>query len=68
MSISGLADPGIFPGDGLMSLAMGIIRIVAYGALGAVLVGFVTTCCCCFFEGLKGRGCDDRSVFWKLMH
>ena len=49
------ADPGVFPADGLTGFVFTILKILAYGAIGVVLVGIATTCWCCIFECRKLR-------------
>ena len=63
-----MADPGVLPTDALTGLVYGIIKILAYSAIGVVLVGIVTTCWCCFFECKKWRRCQGRTEVWRLMH
>jgi len=68
MDLLGVTDPGILPTDALTGLFFGIIKIVAYGAIGFVLVGVVTTCWCCFFECKRWRHVQGKSEVWRLIH
>jgi hypothetical protein len=68
MDFLGMADPGILPTEALTGLAYGIIKILAYGAMGVVFAGIVVTCWCDLFECKKWRRCQGRSVFWPLIH
>ncbi|MBE0711415.1 MAG: hypothetical protein IH583_03450 [Candidatus Aminicenantes bacterium] len=54
--------------DLLTGFVYGIIKILAYGAAGVVLVGIVTTCCCCFFECKRWRHVQGKSEVWRLIH
>lgn len=58
MDFLGMADPGVVPADAMTALVYGIIRILAYGAMGTVLVGILGTCWCCLLEHRKGRRCQ----------
>jgi len=67
MDLLGLADPGIVPTDALTGFAFLIIKIAAWGALGIVAVGFVTSCLCDILEYRKLRRCHGRSETWHMM-
>jgi len=68
MDLLGVTDPGVFPTDALTGLAYGVIKLIAYGAIGFVLVGAVTTCWCCFFECKRWRRGQGKSEVWRLIH
>lgn len=68
MSFLELTDPALVPGDGLLGLVMVMLRLIAYSALGAVVVGFAVTFFCCLIDGRKWKACEGRSLFWRLMH
>jgi hypothetical protein len=68
MDLLGVTDPGVLPTDALTGLAYGVIKLVAYGAIGVVLAGIVTTCWCCLFECKKWRRYQGRSEVWRLNH
>jgi len=68
MDLVGMADPGFVPTDALTSLAFGIIRIVAFGGLGIVVIGFLLSCICDLFECRKWRQVLGRTETWQLMH
>ena len=68
MDFLGIADPGVFPAELLTGLVYGIIKILAYGAIGVVLVCVALTCLCEFFECRKWRRCQGRTEAWRLMH
>ncbi len=55
MDFLGAADPMVAPADALTGLIFTILRILAYGAAGVVVVGAVTTCWCCIFECRKWK-------------
>jgi len=55
MDLLAMADPGGLTADALTGLVYGIIKILAYGALGVVLAGVVATCVCDLFECRKLR-------------
>ena len=44
MDILTAAEPGGAPSDLLTAFIYALLKILAYGALGIVLVGVVTTC------------------------
>lgn len=50
MNLLGMADPGVLSADGLSELVFGIIRILAYGALGVVIAGIILTVWCDLIE------------------
>jgi hypothetical protein len=50
MNLLGMADPAVISTDGLTELAFGIIRILAYGALGVAVAGIVIMLLCDVFE------------------
>ncbi len=54
--------------DALRGLAFGIIKILAYGAMGVIFVGIVMTCLCDLFECKKWRRSEGRTEVWRLMH
>jgi hypothetical protein len=54
--------------DMLTGFVYAIIKILAYGAAGVVLVGIVTTCWCCFFECKRWRRGQGGPGVWRLMH
>lgn len=68
MDLLGVTDPGVLPTDALTGLFYGVIKLIAYGTMGVVLVGAVTTCWCCFFECRKWRRSEGRTEVWRLMH
>ena len=68
MDFLGMVDPGVLPADALTGLVYGIIKILAYGAMGVVFVGIAMTCWCCLFECRKWRRCQGRTEVWRLMH
>ena len=68
MDLLGVADPGVLPAETWTGLAFGIIKILAYGAMGVVFIGIVMTCLCELFECKKWRRCQGRSEVWRLMH
>jgi hypothetical protein len=53
MDFLGMADPGVIGADLLTGFVFTILRILAYGAMGVVVVGVVSTCWCCLFECRK---------------
>jgi hypothetical protein len=59
-------DPGIVPADILTGFVYLILRVLAFGALGVVLVGVVTTCWCCLFECRKWKRFRGHSEFWRI--
>lgn len=67
MDLMRMADPGLMPTDTLTGLAFGIIKILAYGALGVVVFGVVATCLCDLFECRKWRLARGRTETWQLM-
>ena len=50
MDFLSATDPGEFPANTLTGVVFTILRILAYGAVGVVVVSAVTTCWCCIFE------------------
>jgi len=54
--------------DMLTGFVYAIIKILAYGAAGVMLVGIVTTCWCCFFECKRWRHVQGKSEVWRLIH
>lgn len=54
--------------DLLTGFAYGIIKLVAYGATGVVLVGIITTGLCDLFECKNWRRSEGRTEVWRLMH
>ena len=54
--------------DLLTGLVYGIIKILAYGAAGVVLVGVIMTGMCNLFECKKWRRNEGRTEVWRLMH
>jgi hypothetical protein len=54
--------------DLLAGFVYGIIKILACGAAGVVLVGIVTTGLCDLFECKKWRRNEGRTEIWRLMH
>jgi hypothetical protein len=68
VSLWEVADPHFIPGDGLLGLITTIIRVIAYSALGAAVVGLAAVGCCCLLDGRRGKACAGRSLFWRLMH
>ena len=68
MDFLSMAGPGLAAGDVFTTVAFGIIRIVAYAAVGAVSIGVVAACLCDLFECRKWRRCHGRTEFWVLMH
>lgn len=67
MDFVGMIDPDIVTADALTSLAFGIIKILGYGAVGAVLVGLLASGLCDFFECRKWKRCQGRTEVWRLM-
>lgn len=65
MDILTAAELGIAPADLLTGLVYVVIKVLAFGALGIVLVGVVTTCWCCFFECRKLRRSSATPVTWQ---
>lgn len=59
-----------FPGaaDLLTGFVYGIIKILAYGAMGVVAAGIVMTCWCDLFECKKWRRSQGKSEVWRLIH
>lgn len=68
MDFLNAAEPGIAPADLLTGLVYVLLKILAYGAMGVVLVGVVTTCWCCLFECRKWKHYQGRSDIWRLTH
>jgi len=68
MDLLGMADPSALPTDALTGLVFGILKILAYGALGVVFVGLAMTSFCCLFEGKKGSRHQGRTDIWRLIH
>lgn len=67
MDLLRMADPSIVPADALTGLAFGIIKVLAYGALGVVVFGVVATCLCDLFECRKWRLARGKTETWPLM-
>ncbi len=68
MNFLSMAGPGLVASDVAAVSAFGIIRAVAFAALGAVLIGAVAACLCDFFECRRWRRSHGRTEFWALMH
>ena len=68
MNFLSMAGPGLVAGDVATAAAFGIIRAVAYAAIGAVFIGVVAACLCDLFECRRWRRCHGRTEFWALMH
>jgi hypothetical protein len=68
MNFLEMASQGVLPTDALTGLAYGIIKILAYSAMGVVFAGIVMTCWCDLFECRKWRRCQGRTEVWRLMH
>jgi hypothetical protein len=67
MDLLGMADPGAVTGDVLADLAVGIIRIIAFGGLGLVLFGLVVSFLCDLCECNKLKQSHRRTETWQLM-
>jgi hypothetical protein len=68
MEFLGAAVHGIGPSDVLTGLVYGILKILAFSAMGIVIAGMVTSCLCDLFECRKWRQCRGRTETWQLMH
>lgn len=68
MSLLGLTDPGFVSEGRLLGLVMAILRLIAYSALGTVVVGLAATICCYLFDDRKWKAYEGRSLFWRLTH
>jgi hypothetical protein len=68
VSLWEMGDPHFVPDDGLLGLITAIIRIIAYTALGAAVVGLAVSACCYLLDSRKWKACAGRSLFWRLMH
>ena len=59
MAFPGSAVPGLAPGDLLTGLVYGILKILAWCAMGIIVAGMVTSFFCDLFEcrtWRRGRG------------
>jgi hypothetical protein len=52
----------------LSGLALGIIKVLAFVALGLVVLGAVVYGLCDLFECRKWRRDQGRTEVWRLMH
>lgn len=68
MDLLRMADPSLVLADALTGLANAIIRILAFGAMGIVVVGFVMACLCDVVECHKLRRRHGRTEACQLMH
>ncbi len=68
MDFSAMVDPGVPAGDAVTVVVAVIFKILAFGAMGVVVVGIVVTCMCDLLECRKWRRCQGRTEFWGLMH
>jgi hypothetical protein len=68
MGLLGLADPGFVPADVATGFAFGMIKILGFGALAIVAVGFLLSVLCDFCECRKLRQTGGRTAFWRLTH
>jgi len=66
MDLLAMADPGFVSADALTGLTLGIIKVLGYGALGIVLVGFVASCLCDLLECRRLRRGQGRGEAWRL--
>lgn len=60
MDLLGTVDPGVVSADALTGLTLGIIKVLGYGALGIVLVGFLASCLCDLLECRRMRRDQGR--------
>jgi hypothetical protein len=65
MDLLVLADPGFISADAVTGFAFGIIKILAYGAMGVVAAGIVMTCLCDLFECRRRRQDQGRTEAWR---
>lgn len=68
MEFLGTAVLGIVPSNLLTGLVYGLLKLLAFCALGIVIAGMVTSCLCDLFECRKWRQCHGRTETWQLMH
>ncbi len=68
MSFLGVGASAPPASDALAGLFAVISRILAYGAVGIVVLGILVTGLCDLFENKKWRRCHGRTEFWGLMH
>ena len=68
MDLMGMAGSGVLTTDVLAGLVYGIVKIVAFGAVGVVVVGALVACLCDLFEGREWGRCRGRTEVWRLMH
>lgn len=52
----------------LSRLALGVIKVLAFAALGLVVLGAVVSGLCDLFECRKWRRDQGRTEVWRLMH
>jgi hypothetical protein len=67
MDFLGLADPGVIAANVPMGLVIEIIKIVSFGCLGIVAIGFLLNCLCDLFECRKWRHVQGRADARRLM-
>jgi hypothetical protein len=68
MNFLSVADPGVITAGALTGLADGIIKILAYGAMGVAAAGIVMTCLCDLLECRRWRQDQGQTEVWRLMH
>jgi hypothetical protein len=68
MDLLGMAGSGVLTTDVLVGLVYSIIKLVAFGAVGVVVLGALVACLCDLFEGREWRRCRGRTEVWRLMH
>ena len=51
-----------------LPVVYGIIKILALGAVGVVVVGAVVSCVCDIFECREWKRGRGRTEVWRLMH
>jgi len=68
MDLMGMAGSGVLTTDVLAGVVYGIIKILAFGAVGVVVVGAIVSCLCDLYESQTWRRCRGRTEVWRLMH
>jgi hypothetical protein len=68
MDLLGMAGSGVLTTDVLVGLVYSIIKLVAFGAVGVVVLGALVACLCDLFEGREWGRCRGRTEVWRLMH
>lgn len=68
MDLLGMADPSFVSADAQTGLAFGIIKILAFSAMGIAVFGVFVSFLCNLFECRKWRPGQRRTETWQLIH